>query len=208
MTQTIIVGAGSLGRELYMYLGLHVAGVNAFFVDDNAQPDQMVYGHPVVDRIRGAPEPHAQIFVAIANPAVRRKMRAALIASGLRIADYKHNTATRMLGRSEHSQNLQLPYSLVSTGCKIEPGLLLNVYASVGHDCTIGHCCTFGPYAGIAGGVTLGDHVTLGMGAKILPGIKIGHRAVIGAGAVVLRDVPDDATVFGNPARICKTRAE
>ena len=43
---------------------------------------------------------------------------------------------------------------------------------------------------------------SIGAGAVILPGVTIGERAMIGAGAVVTRDVPDDATVVGNPARI------
>ena len=41
----------------------------------------------------------------------------------------------------------------------------------------------------------------LGTGAVILPGLTIGSGAVVGAGAVVTRDVPDGATVVGNPAR-------
>jgi acetyltransferase-like isoleucine patch superfamily enzyme len=45
---------------------------------------------------------------------------------------------------------------------------------------------------------------SIGTGATILGGITIGERATVGAGAVVTRDVPDGATVAGNPARIIK----
>lgn len=41
----------------------------------------------------------------------------------------------------------------------------------------------------------------VGTGAVILPGVTIGVEAVVGAGSVVTRDVPDGATVVGNPAR-------
>ena len=41
----------------------------------------------------------------------------------------------------------------------------------------------------------------VGTGAVILPGVTVGVEAVVGAGAVVTRDVPDGATVVGNPAR-------
>ncbi len=43
---------------------------------------------------------------------------------------------------------------------------------------------------------------SIGGGAVILPGIRIGRGAMVGAGAVVTRDVPPNALVTGNPARI------
>jgi acetyltransferase-like isoleucine patch superfamily enzyme len=47
---------------------------------------------------------------------------------------------------------------------------------------------------------------SIGSGATILCGVTIGERATVGAGSVVTRDVPADAVVAGNPARLCKTR--
>jgi UDP-2-acetamido-3-amino-2,3-dideoxy-glucuronate N-acetyltransferase len=46
---------------------------------------------------------------------------------------------------------------------------------------------------------------SIGAGAVILPGVTIGERAMVGAGAVVTRDVPADALVVGNPARVVRT---
>lgn len=43
---------------------------------------------------------------------------------------------------------------------------------------------------------------SIGANATILPGIVIGEGAMVGAGAVVTKDVPANATVVGNPARI------
>lgn len=43
---------------------------------------------------------------------------------------------------------------------------------------------------------------SIGANATILPGITIGANAMIGAGTVVLNDVPENAIVVGNPARI------
>lgn len=45
---------------------------------------------------------------------------------------------------------------------------------------------------------------SLGANCTILPGITIGRNAMVGAGAVVTTDVPDNAVVVGNPARIIK----
>jgi UDP-2-acetamido-3-amino-2,3-dideoxy-glucuronate N-acetyltransferase len=45
---------------------------------------------------------------------------------------------------------------------------------------------------------------SIGTGATILGGIEIGERAIVGAGSVITRDVPANAIVAGNPARIIK----
>ena len=48
----------------------------------------------------------------------------------------------------------------------------------------------------IKNGASIGSSVT------ILGGIVIGKNAIVGAGAVVTKDVPDNTTVYGVPAKI------
>lgn len=45
---------------------------------------------------------------------------------------------------------------------------------------------------------------SIGSNATILGGITIGENSLIGAGSVVTRDVPDNAVVFGNPAKVIR----
>jgi UDP-2-acetamido-3-amino-2,3-dideoxy-glucuronate N-acetyltransferase len=49
---------------------------------------------------------------------------------------------------------------------------------------------------------TIKEGASIGAGATILPSITIGTKAMVGAGAVVTRNVPDNAIVVGNPAKI------
>jgi len=49
--------------------------------------------------------------------------------------------------------------------------------------------------------ITIGADCWVGGGVIILPGVIIGERCVIGAGTLVSKDIPDDATLVGNPAR-------
>lgn len=48
----------------------------------------------------------------------------------------------------------------------------------------------------------IGEGARIGPRAIVLPGITVGRDARVLAGAVVLRDVPDGATVMGNPAKL------
>lgn len=43
---------------------------------------------------------------------------------------------------------------------------------------------------------------SIGANATILPGVTVGQKAMVGAGAVVTKNVPPNAVVVGNPARI------
>jgi acetyltransferase-like isoleucine patch superfamily enzyme len=43
---------------------------------------------------------------------------------------------------------------------------------------------------------------SIGSGATILANVTIGENALVGAGSVVTRDVPPNAIVAGNPARV------
>ena len=45
---------------------------------------------------------------------------------------------------------------------------------------------------------------SIGSGATILPNICVGENAIVGAGSVITKDVPANAIVAGNPARVLR----
>lgn len=51
-------------------------------------------------------------------------------------------------------------------------------------------------------GVVIEEGAKIGANATILPGVVVGRNALVGAGAVVIQNVPPNAVVAGNPARI------
>ena len=91
---------------------------------------------------------------------------------------------------------------VVQADTKIGKHCIINTSASVDHDCELSDFVHVGPNCGICGGVRIGEGTLLGVGCSVIPGIKIGKWCTIGAGSVIIRDVPDGATVVGNPGRI------
>ena len=52
--------------------------------------------------------------------------------------------------------------------------------------------------------ITIGDNVWFGGNCVVLSGVTIGNNVVVGAGSIVTKDIPDNAVVAGNPARILR----
>jgi serine O-acetyltransferase len=87
-------------------------------------------------------------------------------------------------------------------------GVVIGETAEIGDDCTLYHGVTLGGTTWNKGKrhPTLKNGVVIGAGAKILGPITIGENAKIGSNAVVVKDVPDNATAIGIPARLVESR--
>ncbi|MGA0025080.1 MAG: serine O-acetyltransferase [Burkholderiales bacterium] len=86
-------------------------------------------------------------------------------------------------------------------------GVVIGETAEIGDDCTVYHGVTLGGTTWNKGKrhPTLKNGVVIGAGAKILGPITIGENAKVGSNAVVVKDVPDNATAIGIPARLVET---
>ena len=103
------------------------------------------------------------------------------------------------------------------TGIEIHPGATIGKGLLIDHGMgvVIGETCEIGDNVLIYQGVTLGgtgketgkrhptigNNVLIGSGAKILGPIYVGDNVKIGSGSVVLKDVPDNVTAVGVPAK-------
>ncbi len=83
-------------------------------------------------------------------------------------------------------------------------GVVIGETAIIGDDCTLYHGVTLGGTSWNKGKrhPTLEQGVVIGAGAKVLGPITVGKHAKIGSNAVVVKDVPENATAVGIPARI------
>lgn len=95
-------------------------------------------------------------------------------------------------------------FALIQRDSVVGDHCIINSNASVDHECILKNFVHIAPNATLCGNVSIGEGTLIGARAVVLPNIKIGKWATIGAGSVVIKDVPDFATVVGNPARIIK----
>lgn len=116
-------------------------------------------------------------------------------------------------------QSIQHKSAFVSTSAKIGDGSIIdsnasvaaNVFigkcvtlyanSSIAHDCVLHDFVTVCPGASVCGDVRIGEGTFVGAGSVIKNGIIIGDNCVIGCGAVVIEDIPNNAVVYGNPAK-------
>lgn len=98
----------------------------------------------------------------------------------------------------------------INSGCRFQDqgGIFIGDGVLVGHNviiATLNH--GFKPENRadlIPAPVRIGNKAWIGSGSIILPGITIGENAIVAAGSVVAKDVPANAVVAGNPARILR----
>lgn len=145
-------------------------------------------------------------LVAIADGKTRERI-------ALRLEEAGHTPGTLRASSAKIAQDAEVgvgafvcDFSVIEPLARIGRHFHANVFCFVAHECVLGDFVTFGPNATCNGNVHIGDHAYIGASAVIRQGspgrpLRIGKGAVIGMGAVVTQDVPDGATVVGNPAR-------
>ena len=79
-------------------------------------------------------------------------------------------------------------------------GIIVNPSAEIGDNCNISQFTTIGSNDGPA--AVIGDNVYMGPNVCLVENVCIGNNVTIGAGAVVSKDIPDNATCAGVPAKV------
>lgn len=207
MKELLIVGAGGFGRELLQWCKdinaasptWHIKG----FLDDNLHAlDALACDCSVVGTIRDWQPGENEVFaLAIASPAVKRKVTASLEARGAEFVPVIHPTAYigdfNRIGKGL----VMYPNARITVNTTIGDFVTVLDNTSIGHDARVGDFATFCAGCGINGGVSVGSGAFFGCHVGTVPGVRIGNDAYVGLCSAVVTHVKDGERVLGNPAR-------
>ena len=154
------------------------------------------------------------------DPAAKSDIEVLLLSSGVH-AILAYRVAHQLyLSKHYFSARLISQLSRAATGIEIHPGATIGkgFFIDHGMGVVIGETTVIGDNCSIYQGVTLGgtgkdlgkrhptlgNNVMVGAGAKVLGPFAIGDNTKIAAGAVVLKEIPNESTAVGVPARVVR----
>lgn len=158
------------------------------------------------------------------DPAARSKLEIFLLYPGVHATLYHQAAHFYYCHKMKFLARTISQWSRFWTGIEIHPGakigrrlvidhgmgIVIGETAEVGDDCLIYHGVTLGGTGKDQGKrhPTIGNNVLLSTGSKVLGPFKVGDGARIAANAVVLKEIPENATAVGVPARVVRIAGE
>ena len=158
------------------------------------------------------------------DPAARSKLEIFLLYPGVHATLYHQAAHFCYCHKMKFLARTISQWSRFWTGIEIHPGakigrrlvidhgmgIVIGETAEVGDDCLIYHGVTLGGTGKDQGKrhPTIGNNVLLSTGYKVLGPFKVGDGARIAANAVVLKEIPENATAVGVPARVVRIAGE
>jgi sugar O-acyltransferase (sialic acid O-acetyltransferase NeuD family) len=137
-------------------------------------------------------------FVCIGDNAIRAKVQNKLTTLFNRPAlNAIHDRAICSIHVDWHPQGgiLVAANAVINPFVKIGKGVIVNISASIDHECILGDFVHIAPSAVLCGNVKVGNNSFIGANSVIKPNISIGNNVIIAAGMVVHHNIPDN-TLF------------
>lgn len=202
----LVIGAGQLAKQL-ISINENTSKVDELvFYDDVSSTQKFLDRFEVLKSSNEAASyfknKSTSFVIAVAGPTNRRFLTKKFVSlGGIPNSVISSLSILSSLESEIGIGVIILPKVYIEACTKIGNHSLLNVGVTVCHDCEIGQYCEIAPSVTLTGGCKIGDNCFIGAGATILPNIKLGNNVIVGAGAVVTKDVSDNRTVKGIPAR-------
>ena len=199
----LVIGAGGHAKTVISVAQAREYSIGGV-LDQSRVIDESVLGVPILGEmssyLRYLKSHH--FVVAIGDNATRMNIFQAVQIKAGQFATLVHPNAKIDSSAHVGLGSVIAQSAIVCPNARIGENVIVNSRALVEHDCIVEAHAHIGPDVSLAGKVTIKEGAFVGLRAIVKDGITIGKWAKIGAGAVVVSDVPEGATMVGNPARI------
>lgn len=201
----VVVGAGTYGQVYVEYLKefYNIIG----FIDDNPDfQNEEVNGFKVLgdfNFLLNSISTDTNVFIPIGNNKVRVELLKKVIEAGFKTPNFIHPD-THIHKSVEVGKGVYvLPGTYIMPFAKIGDFVLISMGVNIAHHTIISQGCFFSQGSNVGASILFKEGVFCGIASTIMTGVKeIGVNSLIGAGSVIIKDIPDGATVVGNPGRI------
>lgn len=210
MKNIIIVGAGGLGREVaWLIERINEESSNKWkilgFADDGVAEGTRIQDFPVLGNVAYLlkVEEKTDVVCAIAKPEIKKKIIEQLQSNDkLSFPNLIDPDAIWSDSVQIGMGNIICANVVLSVNVQIEDFILIDWNSTIGHETQIKSYATLYPGVNVSGNTVIGSGTEIGTAACIIQGKQVGSHVVVGAGTVVIRDIENDCTVVGNPARM------
>jgi sugar O-acyltransferase (sialic acid O-acetyltransferase NeuD family) len=202
-----IIGAGGHGKVVADAALTMEAWHEIIFFDDAVPAKKYCLGFPIVGGYDDIVSSKCKydFIVAIGNNKVRLEKTRHLSSLGHTSVNVIHSSAIISRFVSLGTGTVFLAGSIVNADAQIGDSVIVNTNAIIEHDCKIMDGVHICPGAKLAGNVVVGESSWIGLGASVIQLKNIGKYVVVGAGSAVIKDLPDNVTAVGVPAKIIKS---
>lgn len=193
-----IFGASGHAKVIIECLEANCIPITEIYDDDKSKLDILGYQVSHINPIE-----NEEIIIAIGNNLIRKKI---VNSNDFKYGIAVHPSAVLSKRTKIGKGTVVFHKTIIQADVKIGEHCIINTAATIDHDCTIGDFVHIAPGVTICGNVSIGEITLVGAGTTILPNLIIGKNCIIGAGSVIICHIPDNTTVFGNPAKIKKQK--
>ncbi|MGV8963850.1 MAG: acetyltransferase [Candidatus Saccharimonadaceae bacterium] len=208
MKNIVIIGARGFGREYYddgvrqkeKYGSEYII---KGYLDDKSDALSGYVGYPpIISSVEDYEIEKDDIFIcALGDPLFRRNYVDIILAKGGEFISIISNESIIHANAKIGKGVMISAFCNISSDVVIGDFTIVQPFCNLGHDAQIGEYCSLESYTFMGGFSKTGDNVTLHTRSTILPHIKVGDNSIVGAGSVVIRNVKENTTVFGVPAK-------
>lgn len=204
MEKLIVIGAGGYAKSVLDsidYFNYELIG----FIDEFSKEEEHI-GYPILaNSLDGITNNEKYVyFIAIGNNIKRTIWYDKLVEKKLRIINVVDKSAIVSRRASIGTGCFIGKMAIINSKAVIGNNCIINTKSLIEHGCHVDDNCNISTNTVLNGDVVVNKGSFIGSSSVVLGQLKIGSYSTVGAGAVVTKNIGDNVTVVGVPAKIIK----